>query len=224
MKALVPFSMVTPDDLAPRLSCVSSSIAHRPNDPLARPEPPVGVPRRSSSTPSASATSWVGCTGAGDTATTSRWSTTSTVDTVRAYVDDMRRFGLAPPTIANRIDGVRAAVSVLAPDQDTAWLMAGINRLRAEHSDRRRKRERIQHTADVVAVGMDLMRNARRSDLPSSSSRDPLPRRPDPGLRRPGRAAHRRAEHHGPGPASDWIRQELEDLLVCRRDEGGPAL
>src|SRR5258707_375615 len=48
-----------------------------------------------------------------------------TVDTVRAYVDDMRRFGLAPPTIANRLDGVRAAMSVLAPDQDTSWLMAG---------------------------------------------------------------------------------------------------
>jgi len=83
-----------------------------------------------------------------------------TVETVRAYAEDMRRFGLAPPTIANRLDGVRAALSVLAPDRDARWLMAGINRLRAEPSDRRRKHERIQHTADVVAVGMDLMRGA----------------------------------------------------------------
>jgi integrase/recombinase XerD len=87
-----------------------------------------------------------------------------TVNTVRAYVEDMRRFDLAAPTIANRLDGVRAAVSVLAPDQDARWLMAGINKLRAVHSDRRRKRERIQHTADIVAVGMSLMRNADGSD------------------------------------------------------------
>jgi integrase/recombinase XerD len=86
------------------------------------------------------------------------------VDTVRAYVDDMRRFGLAPPTIASRLDGVRAAMSVLTPDQDASWLMAGINRLRAEYSDRRRKHERIQHTADVVSVGMDLMRGAMAND------------------------------------------------------------
>jgi integrase len=86
------------------------------------------------------------------------------VDTVRTYVDDMRRFGLAPPTIANRLDGVRAAASVLAPEQDMSWLMAGINRLRAEPSDRRRKRERIQHTAEVVKVGMDLMNGAIAND------------------------------------------------------------
>ena len=83
-----------------------------------------------------------------------------TIDVLRAYVDDMRQFGLAPPTIANRLDGVRAALSVLGPDLDSRWLMAGINKLRGEHSDRRRKRERVQHTADVVAVGMDLMRGA----------------------------------------------------------------
>lgn len=82
------------------------------------------------------------------------------VSTVRAFVEDMRQFGLAPPTIANRIDGVRAALSALAPEQDTKWLMAGINRLRAQPSDRRRKHERVQHTADVVEVGMDLMRGA----------------------------------------------------------------
>ena len=87
-----------------------------------------------------------------------------TIDTVRAYVEDMRRFGLAPPTIANRLDGVRAALSVLASDENTSWLMAGINKLRNEQSDRRRKRERIQHTADVVAVGMGLMRGAMADD------------------------------------------------------------
>lgn len=87
-----------------------------------------------------------------------------TVEAVRAYVADMRRFGLAPPTIANRLDGVRAALSVLEPDRDARWLMAGINRLRDEPSDRRRKRERVQHTADVVEVGMNLMKGAIADD------------------------------------------------------------
>src|SRR5262249_39919417 len=75
---------------------------------------------------------------------------------------DMQRFGLAPPTIADRLDGVRAAVQALDPDQDVSWLMDGINQIRATPSDRRRTRERIQHTADVVKVGMNLMREAMR--------------------------------------------------------------
>lgn len=87
-----------------------------------------------------------------------------TADIIRAYVENMRQFGLAPPTIANRLDGVRAALSVLAPGQDTKWLMAGINRLRNEPSDRRCKHERVQHTADVVAVGMDLMNGVIAND------------------------------------------------------------
>ena len=96
-----------------------------------------------------------------------------TVDTIRAYVEDMRRFGLAPTTIANRLDGVRAALSVLAPGPDTSWLMARINGLRLEPSDRRGKHERIQHTADVVAVGMDLMRQAIADDKSHSTSARP---------------------------------------------------
>jgi integrase/recombinase XerD len=163
MKALVPYSMVTPDTWpAPFLRFIE----HRtpPNDPLA----------------ASRAAGWRPATFKQYVISVSYflgwlyWSGRYrddlevveyvTVDTVRAYVEDMRGFGLAPPTIANRLDGVRAALSVLAPDQNASWLMAGINRLRTEHSDRRRKRERIQHTADVVAVGMDLMRGAVAND------------------------------------------------------------
>ena len=159
MKALVPFSMVTPDDW-PRPSFASSKCASRPQIPWHVPEPAKWRP--------ATFKQYAICLGyfLGWLHWCGRYREDLEVavyvdeDTVRAYLDDMLRFDLAPPTIANRIDGLRAAVSVLAPDQDTAWLMAGISRLRAVHSDRRRKRERIQHTADVVGVGMDLMRNA----------------------------------------------------------------
>lgn len=83
-----------------------------------------------------------------------------TPETAKAYVADMQEFGLAPPTIANRLDGLHAAMAVLVPKRDRTWLMLGINRLRALPSDRRHTRERMQHTADVVALGMDLMRKA----------------------------------------------------------------
>lgn len=83
-----------------------------------------------------------------------------TPEIAKAYVADMRKFDLASPSIANRLDGLHAAMGVLAPKRDRRWLMLGISRLRALPSDRRRTRERMQHTADVVALGMDLMRKA----------------------------------------------------------------
>lgn len=82
----------------------------------------------------------------------------------QAYVADMEKFELAPPTIASRLDALHAALAVLAPDEDRKWLMAGINKLRSMPSDRRCTRERVQHTADVVRAGMKLMRQADRMD------------------------------------------------------------
>lgn len=87
-----------------------------------------------------------------------------TRETAKAYLADMRKFGLAPPTIANRLDALHAALIVLAPGVDGAWLMAGINRLRSQPSDRRRTRERVQHTEHIVEAGMRLMREAHRMD------------------------------------------------------------
>jgi integrase/recombinase XerD len=87
-----------------------------------------------------------------------------TRDIAKAYLADMEKFGLAPPTMASRLDALHAALAVVAPDVDRSWLMAGINRLRSLPSDRRRTRERVQHTADVVEVGMRLMREADRMD------------------------------------------------------------
>lgn len=83
-----------------------------------------------------------------------------TPEITKAYVADMEKFGLAPPSIANRLDGLHAAMAVLAAKGDRRWLMRGINRLRALPSDRRRTRERMQHTADVVDLGMGRMRKA----------------------------------------------------------------
>ena len=85
-----------------------------------------------------------------------------TRDIAKAYLADMEKFGLAPPTMASRLDALHAALAVVAPEKDRTWLMAGINRLRSLPSDRRRTRERVQHTADVVEAGMRLMREADR--------------------------------------------------------------
>jgi integrase/recombinase XerD len=88
----------------------------------------------------------------------------ATPDVVGAYVEDMRRFKLSTRTIANRVDGVRAALAVLSPGFETDWLMRGINRLRKEPSDRRRTGERSQYTAQLVELGMELMNQACRCD------------------------------------------------------------
>lgn len=83
-----------------------------------------------------------------------------TPEVMAAYVEDMRDAGLAPPSIANRVDGVRAALSALSPEIPTPWLMRGINMLRAEPSDRRRTQARTQHTAKIVELGVSLMKQA----------------------------------------------------------------
>lgn len=83
-----------------------------------------------------------------------------TPEVLGAYVDDMRAVGLSAKTMATRADGVRAAFSALSPDTPTPWLMGGINQLRAEPSDRRRTQARTQHTADIVELGMSLMKQA----------------------------------------------------------------
>lgn len=84
----------------------------------------------------------------------------ATPEALGAYVAEMRAAGLSPRTIATRVDGVRAALAALAPEIPTAWIMQGINRLRAEPSDRRRTQARMQHTAKIVELGMSLIRQA----------------------------------------------------------------
>ena len=93
----------------------------------------------------------------------------ATPEVIGAYVDDMRGFALSTRTIATRVDGVRAALTALSPSYPTDWLMHGINQLRDEPSDRRRTRQRSQHTARLVELGMDLMNQACR---PCSNQRD----------------------------------------------------
>lgn len=84
----------------------------------------------------------------------------ATSEIIGTYVDDMRGYDLSTRTIANRVDGVRAALAAISPDYRTDWLMRGINRLRLEHSDRRCTSQRSRHTADLVALGMTLMNQA----------------------------------------------------------------
>lgn len=87
-----------------------------------------------------------------------------TPEIMAAYVQDMRDAGLSPRSIANRVDGVRAALSALSPEIPTPWLMRGINMLRAEPSDRRRTQARTQHTARIVELGVSLMKQAVAED------------------------------------------------------------
>ena len=93
----------------------------------------------------------------------------ATPEVVGAYADDMRGFTLSTRTIANRVDGVRAVLTALSPGYPTDWLMHGINKLRTEPSDRRRTRQRSQHTAELVQLGMSLMNQACRD---GSNQRD----------------------------------------------------
>jgi len=88
-----------------------------------------------------------------------------TPEIVGVYVDDMRGYGLSTRTIANRVDGVRAALAVLSPEHPADWLMHGIKQLRKEPSDRRRTAERSQHTSTIVDLGMALMNQARDPDF-----------------------------------------------------------
>jgi integrase/recombinase XerD len=88
-----------------------------------------------------------------------------TPEIVSNYVDDMRGYKLSARTIANRVDGVRAALAALSPEQPADWLMHGIKKLRTEPSDRRRTGERAQHTASLVDLGMELMNRAADPDF-----------------------------------------------------------
>lgn len=83
-----------------------------------------------------------------------------TPEILGAYVEAMRTADLSPRTIATRVDGVRAACSALWPAMPTKWIMRGINKLRAEPSDRRRTQARTQHTGKIVELGMSLMKQA----------------------------------------------------------------
>lgn len=78
--------------------------------------------------------------------------------TLLAYVDDMYSAGLSPKTIATRLTAIRAALGALSPEVDVGWLMKGIQRVQAQPSDRRNTSQRKQHTADLVELGMHLMR------------------------------------------------------------------
>jgi integrase len=88
----------------------------------------------------------------------------ATLDIMEAYLADMEEAGLSPPYIANRFDGVNAFASALAPDLDLSWLSFAIKELRNMPSDRRRASERIQHTADVVKLGMKIARQGSRAE------------------------------------------------------------
>ena len=82
----------------------------------------------------------------------------ATRETLVAYVEDMRLADLSSKTIAARLTAIRAVLGALSPEVEVDWLMNGIKLVYAEPSDRRNTRQRVQHTADLVELGMNLMR------------------------------------------------------------------
>lgn len=79
-------------------------------------------------------------------------------ETLIEYVEDMRSADLSSKTIAARLTAIRAVLGALSPEIEVDWLMNGIKLVYAEPSDRRNTRLRVQHTADLIKLGMNLIR------------------------------------------------------------------
>src|SRR5512139_3050661 len=123
MKKIMPFSAVNPDVWPPSFRCFLDC-RQPPADPLSRRN-----------------VAWAWRLGTFDLYATSLghflgwlyWSEQYrnkmelpdyvTPETARRYVEDMLKFNLSPRTIANRLDGIRAAVAAIAPGRETKWLM-----------------------------------------------------------------------------------------------------
>jgi integrase/recombinase XerD len=163
MTKLVPFSAIKPDAWPPQFRRLLD-LRHAPSRPLETPNVAAGWRDTTFEFHLWNVgffTGWLNWTGRFQEA--AELQEYATPEIVGAYVDDMRGFNLSTRTIANRVDGVRAALAALSPGYETDWLMCGINRLRAEPSDRRRTGQRSQHTGRIVDAGMALMNEAVRA-------------------------------------------------------------
>lgn len=83
-----------------------------------------------------------------------RW----TPERLRSYIADLKA-RVRPTTVRERIVKLERALAVLAPTSDRSMFRAAIASLVAV-SDRSRKRQRLQDPARLVALGVQLMREA----------------------------------------------------------------
>lgn len=82
-----------------------------------------------------------------------------TEDTLKGYVSSLCSNGCASVTIASYIAVLSMAIQAMAPDHDWGWLRAVQARLQRLGTSTRDKRSRLVPVADLIALGMDLMRD-----------------------------------------------------------------
>ena len=86
--------------------------------------------------------------------------TPATPERLRAYQEAMQAVGLAPHTVATRVQQVGNALSAIAPEQDWGWLRRGASRLHSRATPTRDKRVGLQPAEDVERLGRDMMQAA----------------------------------------------------------------
>ena len=83
-----------------------------------------------------------------------------TKEAVRGYLALLEDQGLAPYTVAARIDELRTVVAAMAPDRDWQWLTALVTRLRRRARPISNKRSRIMPSKGLFGLGLGLMEEA----------------------------------------------------------------
>ena len=83
-----------------------------------------------------------------------------TRDRLRAYQEAMQDDGLAPYTVATRIQQVGNALRAIAPENDWVWLLRASSRLRSKATPVRDKRIGMQPAGDVEKLAYDMMHAA----------------------------------------------------------------
>ena len=66
----------------------------------------------------------------------------------------------APLSVQTRIRQLGNMMRALAPEKDWKWLLRGANRLLSQATPAKNKRSRMKNSADLVNLGLDLMRRA----------------------------------------------------------------
>ena len=82
-----------------------------------------------------------------------------TPERVKAFVADMARIN-ATGTILARLQALYEMAKVVGPDRDWRWMRRIESRVRARHVPARSKRDRLVGTADLLALGLQLIERA----------------------------------------------------------------
>jgi hypothetical protein len=97
-----------------------------------------------------------------------RWSE----DRVQRYIDDLKA-QVRPATVKQRILALERAVAVLAPKSDRSLLRSAVCSLPLPPDDGR-KRNRLQDSASLVALGLELTDQAERGHHTNPRKNEPI--------------------------------------------------